>query len=53
MYRDSSLSGEGIAGAAASLSLGLVEVIAEAEQGWLADARLPRDWQSSRLLDVS
>lgn len=53
LYRDSSLSGEGVAGAAASLSLGSGVITAEAERGWLADARLPGDLAELPPPDVS
>ena len=53
LYRDSSLSGEGVAGAAASRSLGSGVITAEAERGWLTDARLPGDLAELLPPDVS
>ena len=53
LYRDSSLSGEGVAGATANLSLVSGVITAEGERSWLADARLPRDLAELPPPDVS
>ena len=53
LYGDSSLSGEGVAGAAENLSLVSGVITAEGEHGWLADARLPGDLAELPPPDVS